>query len=115
MPDPRGGPQPGERLSLYSGQGDGLHGHRILQGTVQSAGDQAAWVLMDEWFWPALMSGSPFISQHTGQVVGMVVAASPRRNRLYLAMHPIGSIVQLAESATDFPRLDEPSADEPGH
>ncbi len=106
-PDSRGGPQPGERVSLYSGQGDGQGGQRILEGTVQSAGDQAAWVLMDEWFSPALMSGSPFISYHTGQVVGMAVAANPRRNRLYLAMHPIGSIVQLAESATDFPRLDE--------
>jgi hypothetical protein len=105
-PDPRGGPQPGERLSLYSGQ-------RILQGTVQSAEEQAAWVLMDEWFSPALMSGSPFFSQHTGQVVGMAVAASPRRNRLYLAMHPIGSIVDLAQSATDFSRLDQFGLDEP--
>lgn len=106
-PDSRGGPQPGERVSLYSDQGDGQGGQRILQGTVQSANERAAWVLMDDWFSPALMSGSPFISNHTGQVVGMAVAASPRRNWLYLAMHPIGSIVQLAESATDFPRLDE--------
>jgi hypothetical protein len=114
-PDPRGGPQPGERVWLYSGQGDGKRDQRILQGTVQSAEEQAAWVLMDEWFSPALTSGSPFISQHTGQVVGMVVAGSPRRNRLYLAMHPIGSILQLAESATDFPRIRELGPVEPGN
>ena len=106
-PDPRGGPQPGERVSLLSGQGDGRGGQRTLEGTVQSVDEQAAWVLMDTLFSPALMSGSPFISQHTGQVVGMAVAASPRQNRLYLAMHPIGSILRLAESATEFPRLDE--------
>jgi hypothetical protein len=62
---------------------------------------------MDDWFDPGLMSGSPFVSQHTGKVVGMAVAASPRRNRLLLGFHPIGSIVQLAESAEEFPRFDE--------
>jgi hypothetical protein len=106
-PDPRGRPQPGERVTLFSGQGDGQGGQRILEGTVQSSDERAAWVLMDEWFLPALMSGSPFVSQHTGQVVGMAVAVSPRRNRLYLAMNPIGSIVGLAETASDFPRLEE--------
>jgi hypothetical protein len=62
---------------------------------------------MDERFDPSLMSGSPLVSQHTGQVVGMAVAASPRRTRLYLGVHPIGSIVEKAESATEFPKLVE--------
>jgi hypothetical protein len=106
-PDPRGSPQPGESVSLFSGLGDGHGGRRILEGTVQSVDDAAVWVLMDGWFNPALMSGSPFISQHTGQVVGMAIAVSPRGNRLLLGMHPIGSIVQLAESATEFPKISE--------
>lgn len=96
-PDPRGAPQPGERVSLFSGLGD----RRILQGTVQSVSDVAVWVLMDETFNPSLMSGSPFVSQHTGQVVGMLIAVTPRRTRLLLGVHPIGSIVRLAESATE--------------
>jgi hypothetical protein len=87
----------------------------VLNGTVQSAGQTGAWVLMDEeTFNPALMSGSPFVSQHTGKVVGMAVAATrrhyrlfPQRYRVVLGMHPIGSIVQLAESAEEFPRIDE--------
>jgi hypothetical protein len=54
-----------------------------------------------------MMSGSPFLSQHTGQVVGMAVAANPRPDWLLLGVHPIGSIVRLAESATDFPRMSE--------
>ncbi len=106
-PDPRGAPQPGERVSLFSGLGDGHGGRRILEGTVQSVDDAAVWVLMDELFNPSLMSGSPFVSQHTGQVVGMAIAVSPRRGRLLLGAHPIGSIVQLAESAAEFPKIGE--------
>jgi len=106
-PDPRGAPQPGERVALFSGLGDGHGGRRILGGTVQSASDTAVWVVMDGWFSPGLMSGSPLVSRHTGQVVGMAIAVNPRRYRLALGIHPIGSIVRLAESATEFPKIRE--------
>jgi hypothetical protein len=106
-PDPRGAPQPGERVSLFSGLGDGHGGRRILEGIVQSVDDAAVWVLMDKLFNPSLMSGSPLVSQHTGQVVGMAIAVSLRGHRLLLGAHPIGSIVQLAESAAEFPKLSE--------
>ncbi|MGD9146352.1 MAG: hypothetical protein PVI80_12370, partial [Anaerolineae bacterium] len=105
VPDPRGAPQPGERVSLYSGLGEGQGNVRVLSGTVQSAGDDAVWVLMDGAFNPGLMSGSPLVSQHTGQVVGMAVAASRRINRLLIGIHPIGSLVRLAGSATESRRL----------
>jgi hypothetical protein len=104
-PDPRGAPQPGERVSVYSGVDHAGQENRTFAGTVQSVDDKSVWVLMDEWFNPGQMSGSPLVSQHTGKVVGMAVAASPRRNRLLLGAHPIGSLVQLAESATEFPRM----------
>ena len=107
-PDPRGVPQPGERVSLFSGSGDSPGGQRILEGTVQSVSDTAVWVLMDKFFNPGGMSGSPFVSQHTGQVVGMAIAISPQGGRLLLGVHPIGSIVQLAESATEFPKISAP-------
>jgi hypothetical protein len=60
---------------------------------------------MDGAFNPGLMSGSPLVSQHTGQVVGMAVAASRRINRLLIGIHPIGSLVRLAGSATESRRL----------
>lgn len=104
-PDPRGAPQPGERVSLFSGLGDANGGRRELQGTVLSADEKAVFVLMDDWFNPGLMSGSPLLSQHTGQVVGMAVAAQQRGDRILLGFHPIGSIIKLAESATEFPKL----------
>jgi hypothetical protein len=102
-PDPRDAPQPGERVSLFTGIGE----ERVLEGTVQSVSDVAVWVLMDEAFAPGLMSGSPFISQHTGQVVGMLIAVTPRRTRLLMGMHPIESIVQLAESRTESIKMDD--------
>lgn len=106
-PDPRGAPQPGERVLLYSGVVDRNGGQRILKGTVQSASDTAVWVLMDQVFNPYGMSGSPLISEHTGQAVGMAVAVSPRRNRLLVGITPIGSLLQLAEEATGFSRIGE--------
>jgi hypothetical protein len=106
-PDSRGAPQPGERVWLFSGLGDGRGGRRVLEGTVQSVSDESVWVLMDELFNPSMMSGSPFVSQHTGQVVGMLIAVTPRRNRLLMGVHPIGSIVGLAESATEYIKMDE--------
>lgn len=106
-PDPRGAPQPGERVALFSGLGDGAGGRRVLTGTVQSVGASGAWMLMDDTFNPAMMSGSPVLSQHTGQVVGMALAAAPRRFRLLIGMNPIGHVVRQAEAADAFPTLIE--------
>jgi hypothetical protein len=106
LPDPRGGPQAGERVSLYSGLLDN-QSQRAMEGTVQSTGATAIWVLLDERFEPYGMSGSALLSQHTGKAVGMAVAISPRRNRLLLGAHPIGSIVRIAESATESIALSE--------
>jgi hypothetical protein len=102
-PDPRGLPQPGERVSLY----DGLNAALTLSGTVQSVSPQAVWVVMDEVFDPSGMSGSPFVSQYTGKVVGMVIAATQRGGRVLLGAHPIGSLVRLAQAATEFPKIAE--------
>lgn len=113
LPDGRGGPQPGERVSLFSGLGDGHGGRRILEGTTHTVGENAVWILMDEWtFDPSGMSGSPVLSQHTGQVVGIAVAVTPRNYRLFprryqwlIGIHPIGSLVRLAESAKEFSKF----------
>jgi hypothetical protein len=103
FPDPRGGPQAGERVWLLSGTGPG--NEPPLEGTVQSVGDSAVWILMDRWFNPIGMSGSPVVSEYTGQVVGMVVVGGPRRNRVLIGIHPIGSLVRLAVSTAEFPKI----------
>ncbi len=102
-PDPRGAPQPGERVWLVSGRDDG--GQRILAGTVYSVRAGAVWAVMDESFDPRGMSGSPVLSQHTGQVVGMAIATAARRDRLLIGMHPVGSLVRLIQTADRFPRI----------
>jgi hypothetical protein len=106
-PDPRGAPQPGERVWLINGQRDADSGQRMQEGTVHSVSHTAVWVMMDKSFYPGLASGSPFVSQHTGQVVGMLIAGSLRGRRLLLGAHPIDSLVRLAESADGFFEIDE--------
>ena len=107
-PDTRGGPQPGERIWLFSGIGSSPG--RRLAGTVQSANDRIFWVLMDERFEASQMSGSPLVSQHSGLVVGMALVGSPRRGRLLIGAQPIGSLVQRAASSRQYlvlPNLEE--------
>jgi hypothetical protein len=111
-PDRRGAPQPGERVWLVSGLeepsgGSGQGSQAMRAGTVLSASSQAIWVLMDDRFNPALMSGSPLLSQHTGRAVGLAVAASPRGGRLLLGANPISSLLEAATSATGFRPLEE--------
>ena len=105
QPDPRGRPEPGERIILYSGLGDEDGGIRMLFGTVHTVSKNGTWVLMDDEFHPGLMSGSPFVSMHTGQVVGMAISAAQSEFGLMIGMHPIGSLVSKAEDAASFPLL----------
>jgi len=92
-------------VSIYSGQGDGNGNRRVLEGTVQSVNDEAVWVVMDDAFEPSGMSGSPFVSQHTGQAIGMAIATTHRAGKVLLGLHPIGSIVRKAEAASEFPKM----------
>ena len=104
-PDSRGAPQPGERVSLFSGLGGESGPRRELAGTVQSVEAASVWVLMDEVFDAGGMSGSPLLSQHTGLVVGMAIAVDYSRNRVRIGFHPISSIVEKAEAVTEFPKI----------
>jgi hypothetical protein len=105
QPDPRGAPQPGERVAVFSGLGDGNGNRKIFSGTVQTVSDTAVWIVMDDSFDPGGLSGSPFVSEYTGRVVGMTIAVSHRANRVLLGLHPIGSIVRLAQAAAEFPKI----------
>ena len=104
--DARGAPQPGERVTLFSGLGDGTGGPLPWAGTVLSVQPAAVMLYMDAAdVNPAGMSGSPILSQHTGQVVGMALGAALRGGRWLIGVHPIGHLVQLAQGATAFPRI----------
>ncbi len=79
----------------------------LWEGTVYTVDENGVFVLMDTAsLTPDGMSGSPIISQHTGKVVGMVIAGVVwSRTRWLIGMHPIGHIVKLAEEAVDFPKM----------
>ena len=77
----------------------------MLYGTVHAVDRNGAWVLIDDEFKPGLMSGSPFVSEHTGDVVGMAISAGQSEFGLMIGMHPIGSLVSKAEDAASFPLL----------
>lgn len=101
-PDPRGLPQAGERVVLYSMMNDQA---RRFNGAVLSADPTAVWIVMDEDFEPSGLSGSPFISQHTGRVIGMAIATTRRSGKVLLGLHPIGSLVEKALNAQTFPKI----------
>jgi hypothetical protein len=101
-PDPRGLPQPGERAALFSFS-DGQA--RVFPGAVFSVEPSAVWVVMDEAFDPSGLSGSPFLSQHTGKVIGMAIATTKRGGKVLLGLHPIGSLVEKAAAAHTFTKI----------
>jgi hypothetical protein len=105
-PDPRGMPQAGERVTLFSGLGDGAGGAVPWQGTILSTDPKMVMILMDpSSLDPGGMSGSPILSQHTGQVVGMAIGAAPRGGRWMIAIHPIGHLIQVVDAASGFPPI----------
>jgi hypothetical protein len=107
QPDLRGVPQLGERVSLFSGLGDGFGGRRIIEGTVQVVSAVGFWVLMDPVEYPGGLSGSPLLSNYTGQVVGMAIAVQPRGDRYLIGFNPIGAIMAKTLAANTFPTIDD--------
>lgn len=96
-PDPRGAPLPGERVWLYTlSSGRGGAGRRA--GVVMLIKPEAIWVRLDEGFDPHGSSGCPVVSQHTGQLVGMVVAGE-NLPPVVMGLHPVGSLLEKAQAA----------------
>jgi hypothetical protein len=87
--DARGAPQPGERVALYGGAA-------ILDGTVETVDARGAWIRMDGQPQLAGLSGSPVLSRHTGQVVGMVISGSTQPGVFRMGINPIGAILRAA-------------------
>jgi len=104
-PDARGAPQAGERVFIYSGLGPDASGQSVFPGTVVEVSAKGAWVRLDASLEPSGMSGSPFISQHTGQVVGMAIVMARAGDVRLIGIHPVGHLVRLAQAAREFPKL----------
>ena len=93
-PDPRGAPQPGERVALYHGLGDAGGGQGVVEGTTESAQATAAWARMPPGSVYGGMSGGAVISTYTGKVVGMAIVISPRPGATVVGISPIAALVR---------------------
>lgn len=107
LPDDRGSPQPGERVVLYPGVGEAAREQTPLLGTIFMVDRRGAWAAMDTTFEPGLMSGSPVLSAHTGRVVGMAVVAGQQQGQTVIGIVPIGSLLEKALAAREFPALSD--------
>jgi len=96
LADPRGLPQPGERVWLfnYARQTKDQGG---WGGVVMDAKPHAVWIRFDESFDVNSNSGCPVVSQHTGKLIGMVIAGNDRQP-VVMGLHPVGSLVEKAEA-----------------
>lgn len=106
-PDPRGRPQPGERVVLHSGLAEQAGGSGEWEGSVLASDKHSTWVVMDEVFDPSGMSGSPVLSLYTGKVVGMAVASAGREGHLMIGLNPIGRLVEIARRGIDTPLFED--------
>jgi hypothetical protein len=95
-PDPRGAPQPGERVALYHGLGDSGGGQGIVEGTIESVQATASWARMPPGSVYGGMSGAAVLSTYTGKVVGMAIVISPRPGATVVGINPIAALVRCA-------------------
>jgi hypothetical protein len=96
--DTRGSAQPGERIWVLQDAGDGAGGSKRWPGVVLSVEAEAAWVRLDDSFYPGGFSGCPVISQITGRLVGMAVAGADQPP-VVMGLHPASSLVEKAGAA----------------
>ncbi len=92
-PDPRPWPLPGERVVLHTGT------RAPVPATVRQVEARAIWLETDIWFPPGLSSGGPVLSEHTGGVLGMAIAARFVGTHLLIGLHPTASLLQHLEQA----------------
>jgi hypothetical protein len=96
-PDPRGAPQPGERVWLYN-MDSRPNGVGRRAGVVMQVNKDNTWLRMDESFVPGGSSGCPVVSQHTGKLLGTVVAGADSKP-VVIGLHPVASLVERVNAA----------------
>ena len=96
-PDPRGAPQPGERVWLYN-MDSRPNGVGRRAGVVMQINKDNTWLRMDESFVPGGSSGCPVVSQHTGKLLGTVVAGADSKP-VIIGLHPVASLVEKVNAA----------------
>lgn len=101
--DPRGAPQLGERLVVFSGVDKPSNAHREqFSGIAENVEIGSVIVRMDSLPSPGMMSGSPVLSAHTGKVVGILVSGYWQFGRLTgIGVNPIAIILAAARQSQE--------------
>lgn len=103
--DPRPAPDVGERVWLPNKDETVLLGHRPMAGTVVEASEQYAVILFDEHFRLQSQSGSPLVSQQTGQVIGTLSRGGELRGQAFIYTAPARPILDAISNAAERPLL----------
>jgi hypothetical protein len=103
--DPRPKPTRNERI-WFPNKDDTLPlGYRVVAGTVVESDETYSVVVLDEEITLQSQSGSPFISQATGKVIGTLSSADFGSSRPRLLLTPSGAILAALAKDKDLPEL----------
>ena len=82
------------------------HGYHRVEGRVLGVSEQSITVRFDEPFAVHSQSGSPFISQRTGKVIGVFSGSGPAPGGgMWVMLAPAASIAAAMARATERPAL----------
>ncbi|MEX2027356.1 MAG: hypothetical protein WEH44_08640, partial [Pirellulaceae bacterium] len=105
--DQRTEPEVGERIWLPDKDSRLDRGYRLVEGTVSQVKYEYIEVRLDEAIKPQSQSGSPFISQITGKVLGSWAAGKRDGQKIYIYLTPAHAILNAASRASSHPPLKE--------
>jgi len=100
-------PEERERVWFPDKHDNAADGYLLVEGTVMRSGEQYCAVRLDRQITPQSQSGSPFISQKTGKVIGTWSCARPAKEHFYVFLTPASHLSKVIREAKDRPMLRE--------
>ncbi|MBY0526424.1 MAG: hypothetical protein K2R98_23725 [Gemmataceae bacterium] len=103
--DTRKQPAVGERVWLPNKDSDAKLGYELVSGKVTEATEKYSTVELDRAIKLQSQSGSPFISQSTGKVIGTLSRAPGSEGKTVLVLAPARALVDALSREGNFPLL----------
>jgi hypothetical protein len=103
--DPRTQPQVNERIWFLNKSDTEELGYELLQGRVVQSDEKYSVVTLDQQIALQSQSGSPFISQSTGKVIGTLSSAEMSGATVRLLLTPSKAILDALAAGREFPQL----------
>jgi hypothetical protein len=103
--DYRPNPDHGERVWLPNKNSKALTGHDFVEGTIIEANQKHLTVLLDHRIETHSQSGSPFVSQKTGKVIGVFSATPVKKQGEIIYLAPAQVFLSAMRDAQNRPLL----------